>query len=338
MKKDWTGKMKILIAGLGSVGRRHLRNLVSLGEHDILLYRTHQSTLPDEELSTYPVETDLTAALAQIPDAVIIANPTALHLDVAIPAALAGYHILLEKPISDTLERVDELQFAVQASGARVLVGFQYRYHPGLKQAAEILASGEIGRPLSVRAHWGEYLPNWHPWEDYRKSYAARKDLGGGVVLTLTHPMDYLRMLFGEVDALWALTAQINDLEIDVEDTAEIGLRFASGVMGSVHLDYNQQPGRHQLEIICTLGTIRWDNAGEALAVYSAEKDKWQTTPLPENFERDDLFRAQIAHFLEVVQDKAEPLCSLDDGIWAQKLANAVHDSAAKEKLIRFDQ
>ncbi|MEK6220629.1 MAG: Gfo/Idh/MocA family oxidoreductase, partial [Chloroflexota bacterium] len=208
--------MKILIAGLGSIGRRHLRNLGSLGEHDILLYRTHQSTMPDDELSAYPVETDLSAALAQKPDAVIVANPTALHLDVAIPAAKAGCHILLEKPVSDTLERIDELQIAAQASGARVLVGFQYRYHPGLKHAAKILASGEIGRPLSMRAHWGEYLPNWHPWEDYRNSYAARKDLGGGVVLTLSHPMDYLRMLLGEVEALWALTGQINDFKIDV--------------------------------------------------------------------------------------------------------------------------
>ena len=98
--------MKIMIAGLGSIGRRHLRNLLALGETDLLLYRTRQSTLPDDEFSTIPVETDLEAALAQNPQAVIISNPTALHLDVAIPSAQHGCHLLIEKPVSHTTARV----------------------------------------------------------------------------------------------------------------------------------------------------------------------------------------------------------------------------------------
>ena len=121
--------MKILIAGLGSIGRRHLRNLLALGERNILLFRTHRSTLPDEELAGFPVETDLAAALAHKPDALIISNPTSLHLDIAIPAARAGCHLFLEKPISHSLERIDELQEAVQQGGGQVFVGFQFRYH-----------------------------------------------------------------------------------------------------------------------------------------------------------------------------------------------------------------
>ena len=184
-----------------------------------------------------------------------------MHLDVAIPAAQAGCHLFLEKPISHSLERLDELQAAVHRGGGQVLTGYQFRFHPGLRHARRLLAEGAIGRPLSVRAHWGEYLPGWHPWEDYRQGYSARADLGGGVVLTLSHPLDYLRWLFGEVSALWAFTGQLSDLELQVEDTAEIGLRFACGVLGSVHLDYNQHPPAHCLEIIGTQGAIRWDNA-----------------------------------------------------------------------------
>ena len=112
--------MKFLIAGLGSIGRRHLRNLLALGERDIVLLRTHKATLPDDELAGYPVETDIHDALQKhTPDAVIVANPTALHLDIAIPAAEAGCHILLEKPISDSLDRVEELKKAAQKSGSR---------------------------------------------------------------------------------------------------------------------------------------------------------------------------------------------------------------------------
>jgi len=328
--------MKFMVAGLGSIGRRHLRHLVALGQRDVLLYRTHKATLPDEDLKDFPVETDLSKALAWGPDGVVVSNPTALHLDVAIPAAQAGCHLLLEKPVSHNLERLDELQAAAQASGARILVGFQFRYHPGLRQVAAMLAEGAVGRPLSVRAHWGEYLPGWHPWEDYRQSYSARKDLGGGVVLTLTHPLDYLRWLLGDVQALWAFTAQESDLDLDVEDAAEIGLRFKSGVIGSLHLDYNQRPPRHQLEIVCSGGTIRWDNAGTAVEVFATDKGEWSNFPLPENFERDDLFRAQMSHFLEVAQGKSLPACTLQDGVKALELALAVHRSQAEKRLIEF--
>ena len=123
--------MKIMIAGLGSIGRQHFRNLLTLGERDILLYRTRRSTLPDDELADFPVETDLEAALAHHPEAVIVSNPTALHLEVAIPAARAGCHLMLEKPVAESLERVPELEAAVSESGARVLVGYHFRYHPG---------------------------------------------------------------------------------------------------------------------------------------------------------------------------------------------------------------
>ena len=273
--------MKYLIAGFGSIGRRHFQNLLALGEWDIGFYRTHRSTLPDDELSVYTVETDLQAALAHRPEAVIISNPTAAHLDVAIPAAEAGCHLLLEKPISHDLDRITTLEAAVARGGGQVLVGYQFRFHPGLQQAAALLADGALGRPLSFRAHWGEYLPGWHPWEDYRKGYSARQDLGGGVVLTLSHPLDYVRWFFGEAAAVWALTGRHSDLQLDVEDTAEIGLQFANGVLGSVHLNYTQQPPSHHLEIVGTQGTLQWNNADGGVRLYQMERQAWKTFPPP---------------------------------------------------------
>jgi predicted dehydrogenase len=326
--------MKIMIAGLGSIGRRHFRNLLALGEQDILLYRTQRSTLPDDELADFPVEIDLAAALARHPQAVIVSNPTALHLEVAIPAARAGCHLMLEKPVAESLERIPELLLAVSENEARVLVGYNFRYHPGLQHAREILMAGGIGRPLSVRAHWGEYLPGWHPWEDYRQSYSARADLGGGVVLTLSHPLDYLRWLFGEVAALWAFTGKNNDLELQVEDTAEIGLRFTSGVLGSLHLDYIQRPPTHWLEVVGSQGTLHWDNLSGEVRVFQGEGGDWQVYPPPSGFERNDLFLAEMRHFLQVARGEAEPLCSLADGIHALRLALAVHDSQQQDKLI----
>src|SRR5512136_994770 len=111
--------MKFLIAGLGSIGRRHFRNLLALGERDILLYRTHQSTLPADELAGFPVESDLRVALAYKPDAVIVSNPTALHLDIAIPAAQCGCHLLIEKPVSHSMAHLNELEQAVRENGVK---------------------------------------------------------------------------------------------------------------------------------------------------------------------------------------------------------------------------
>ncbi|NLG73112.1 MAG: Gfo/Idh/MocA family oxidoreductase [Chloroflexi bacterium] len=327
--------MKFLIAGLGSIGRRHFRNLLALGERDILLYRTNRSTLPDDELQGFPVETDFEKALQHRPQAVIVSNPTALHLQVAIPAARAGCHLLLEKPISHTIDGVDELAHAVQNSGVQVLVGFQFRFHPGLRQIAQWLAQRAIGRPLSVRAVYAEYLPGMHPWEDYRLSYSARADMGGGVVRTLCHPLDYLRWLFGEVDELWAFTECLNDFELDVEDTAEIGLKFESGVIGSVHLDYNRQPPRHDLEITGTEGVILWDNADGRARLYRAGNTDWETSELPAGFERNDLFLAEMRSFLSVLRGEKKPVCDLDDGIRSLEVTLAVEAASRQGRVIK---
>ena len=337
--------MKFLIAGLGSIGRRHLRNLIALGETDIVLLRSRRATLPDEELAGFPVEDDLQEALKKHrPDGVIVATPTALHLDVAMPAAEAGCNILLEKPVSHSLERLDQLQAALERSGARLLVGFQFRHHPALVKAREWIADGAIGKILAVHAIWGEHLPDWHPWEDYRGGYAARADLGGGVILTLTHPLDYLRFLVGDVESVWSFNGRVSSLEMDVEDSAEIGLRFAGGALGSVHLNYFQRPPVHRFELAGTAGTLRWDNADGVLhlaqpaAKFGESGDPANTRheryAPPEGFERNDLFIAQIKHFLEVVRGKAEPICTLEDGIQALRLALAAKESQASGRTI----
>ena len=342
--------MKFLIAGLGSIGRRHFRNLMDLGEKDIVLLRTRKGTLPDDELAGYPVETDLQEALQKHkPDAVIVANPTSMHLGVAIPAAEAGCHILLEKPVSHSLERLDVLQKAAEKSGSKILVGFQFRYHPTLNKARNLIQSNALGKILTVHAHWGEYLPQWHPWEDYRQSYAASADLGGGVLVTLTHPLDYLRYLLGDVESLWSFNGHISPLEIDVEDVAEVGLKFRNGAVGGVHVNYFQRPPVHHLEIVGTNGTLRWDNADGILHFYKllASFGSYSDNPPapvtesfspPEGFERNQLFVAQTRHFIEIVRGEKEPICSLEDGVQTLCLALAAYKSQETGRIVKITE
>ncbi len=324
--------MKFLIAGLGSIGRRHLRNLIALNETDIVLLRTGHASLPELEAGAYPTESTLADALSRHkPDAVIVANPTALHMSVAIPAALAGCAVLIEKPLADNLSRVDELRAAAKNNAGKILVAFQFRFHPTIQKARELIQQGALGKILTVHAHWGEYLPQWHPWEDYRQSYAARADLGGGAIATLTHPLDYLRFIIGEIDSLNSLHGHVSPLEIDVEDVAEMSVKFVSGAIGGVHVNLVQRPPANRFEIVGTQGTLRWEGAEgilyflkmpAAFGTYSTNPPAplVETFSPPENFERNDMFLDEMKHFIAVARGEASPRCSLEDGIRVQQL------------------
>lgn len=327
--------MRFLIAGFGSIGRRHFRNLVTLGYKDIVLLRSNKSTLDTSELEGFVVETDLEAALAHKPDAVVISNPTALHLDVAIPAAKQGCHLFFEKPISDTMDRIPDLQDALRIGGGKAMTGFQYRFHPGLHQVKSWLEQGFIGKVVTARSHWGEYQPGWHPWEDHRQSYSTRKDLGGGVILTLCHPIDYFRWMFGEIHSVYGVYNSIESLQIDTEAIADISVGFKE-FNGHIHLNYIQRPGRHSVEIIGEEGTITWDNKDGIADCYSTKQDKWLKFTPPQDFERNTLFIDEMKNFIDYVLGNADPVCTVDDGIRIQQIISGIYLSQIEKRSIEF--
>ena len=327
--------MKFLIVGFGSIGRRHMRNLIALGQKDIILLRSHKSTLPEDEIKDIPVETDIDAALAHRPDGVIIANPTALHLDAAIPAAKAGCAVFMEKPVTDSFSRIPELREALKINGGRFQMGFQFRFHPGLLRCSELIDAGSIGKSLSFRAEWGEYLPGWHPWEDYRKSYSARKDLGGGVLLTLSHPLDYVRWLFGDPQWIWGLNGKISDLEIDTDDIAEIGMSMTGGMTGTIHLDYYSRPAKNRLEVTGSDGCLFCDNLDGTVILHTADGKTETFIPEPA-YDRNDMFINEMRRFIDVTAGTAEPSCTLDDGIKAQHMVDMVRRSWAEKRMLDF--
>lgn len=324
---------EILIAGLGSVGRRHLANLRALGWPHVRLYRTGRSTQPDADLAGLPVDHDLQTALARHPIAVVVSNPSALHVPMALEAARAGANLLIEKPLSNNLNGVAELKRLVADRGLAALIGFQFRFNPGLRQIRRWLQGDAIGRVVSAQVHWGEYLPDMHPWEDYHVGYAARPDLGGGVLLTLCHPFDYLRWLIGEIDQVWAIESRCDTLDLPVDTCVDVTARFASGASAHVHLDFVERPPSHHLTLVGTRGSITWDQADSAARRYCAASKRWETVLAPDGFEREWMFFEEMRHFLACLRGEEQPLCTIDDGCAALEVALAAKQALTDARV-----
>lgn len=307
--------------GFGSIGRRHFRNLRDLGKSNFIFCRTGQSSIDDSEISEYPVFRNLSEALLLEPLATIVCNPSSLHLPVALQAAGAGSHLFVEKPLSNTLDRCADLEAIVARKGLTAMVGCQHRFHPLLQSVREHIENGALGRITTVDAEYAEYLPGWHEWEDYRNSYSAREDLGGGVILTLIHPLDYLYWLFGRVGKVSARTKKLAELKTQIEDdVADITMDFDSGVIASVHLDYIRQPAVHFLEINGDRGALRLDFLAGTLQINLQGAQPINET-VERGFDRNSMFVAEMKHFLSSIDTGDEVRVPLKDGIEVLKIA-----------------
>ncbi|MBU1036486.1 Gfo/Idh/MocA family oxidoreductase [Patescibacteria group bacterium] len=334
--------MKFLICGLGSIGQRHYKNLKKLGFNDILVYRTkkgsNQNFINNFEKKFKPqVFYNLNEALAKKPKAVLITNPTSLHVPLAIKAAKAGIHVFTEKPLSCNIKGVEKLISEIKKHKLVGYVGYNFRFHPLLKQMKKWVEAGKIGKVLSAQAEIGEYLPDWHPWENYQKTYAARKDLDGGVVLTQSHDLDYLYWFFGKAKYIASVGGKKSDLKINVDDLVKIIIEFKSGIITAVHMDYLKRPPKRQFEILGTKGRIIWNYEEKKLTFISLQKG---VKPLiikePLNFERNSMFIKELKHFIKCLRGKEKPLVDLSQGKEVLKIILAIKKSLKDKKIIKL--
>jgi predicted dehydrogenase len=322
--------MKILVMGAGNIARRHIRNLKQLVPQVTLTLWRRQASMDDPELAAWiqRVVTTETEALAQNYDAAIIASPAPLHVPVAQKLAERGVHLLIEKPFSTTLAGIEALIATCAAKKIVLMVGYNLRFHAALQMVQTAIGAGRIGRVVSLRAEVGQYLPDWRPGKDYRQSVSAQRALGGGVVFELSHELDYLRWLGGEIRTVMAQTAHVSDLEMNVEDTADILLHFESGAVGSLHLDMVERAPYRQCRVTGTDGTLIWDAIAPSVKYYSAEKRAWEELFSPENFDRAAMYLDEMQHFLDCIHHQKTPIVSGQDAQRIVELALAVHQSA----------
>jgi predicted dehydrogenase len=275
-------------------------------------------------------------ALKTKPDIALITGPASLHTEAALFFAKQGVHLFIEKPLANDLRGVDELLETCRRRNLVLMVGYNLRFYQPLQMMRRALLEGRIGRPLIINAEVGQYLPTWRPDSDYRLSVSAKRDLGGGAVLELSHELDYARWLLGEVKAVSAQTAHVSDLEIDVEDTAEIFLQFCSGAQGTIHLDMIQQPARRTCRIYGTKGTLTWDGISHHTQLFSAESNNWLDLHPAGNIDRNEMYASELRHFVECIQKPSSPIVDGEDGRRALQIALAAKLSSSERRVIEL--
>jgi predicted dehydrogenase len=322
--------VNVLLIGLGSIGKRHLANLLELGYSNIQIVSSKKE-LP-HPYDKIEVHSTVQLALAnETFEFAIICTPTAYHTEVFMQLLNAKVpNIYVEKPISHNWQYLDDIVSLAGKNNTHVTVGYDLHFDLGLQKVHSLLLDDVIGQLISVNAIVGQYLPDWRPSEDYRKGMSAKKETGGGVMLDLVHEFDYLYWLVGRVKTIASLNRNSGVLEIETEDIAEVLLQFENGVTGTIHLDYLQQKVIRNCLFTGSSGSIFWNLAESSVTWIDKKKEEFSFSY--KHFERNDRFKAILKAFMEKAADYR--LTNLQNGLNSLKMVLAAKHSCETKQFV----
>jgi predicted dehydrogenase len=315
--------MRALVVGCGSIGRRHIGNLIQLANIDnILIFTKNKHCLDDFEDND---RIKIVSSLESIStDFAIIANETYKHIDTAIFLANRGIDLFIEKPVSHNLERVNVLEEIIKKNKKlKVFVGYNLRFLGALKYLKKQLSLKVIGDLYFAKIEVGQYLPSWRPDKDYRNCYSSYKEKGGGVALDLSHEIDYMRYLFGDPCVWKVLKTKVSQLEIDSEDMFDGIYQFSDKFVCTVHMDYLQRDKKREIRIVGSKGTIICDFIGKYI---KSEVNGDEALINNESmFDINETYVDQLKHFISAREEKRKPDITLSDGIKVLELLEDWH-------------
>ena len=326
-----------LVVGGGSIGKRHLRNLLASGRSAAVVEtRADRRTEIADKHAGAVIHPSLDAALAADRyRTAFICVPTAYHLPPAMACARAGAHIFMEKPVSHTLDGIAELIEAVESRRLVGLTGFCMRFFRPLQRARELIDTGAIGRVVTARSLTAVYLPDWHPWEDYRSFYMAKKAQGGGVLLDECHAFDWMQWLCGPIEGVFSVVGTFSDLEVETDDVCQVIARFGTRAVGTIHLDMVDRALRSEVEIIGTESTVVVDMEAHAVRLWDAKGRRWQTETFEPSYDR--MYVDELEHFFACVEGRQRPLVDLRAGERVQRIIDACMRSSATGRWAAVD-
>lgn len=328
---DWT-LYRALVVGCGSIGRRHAKNLRSLGVQHLAFCDTSSEALKQcaQELKGQ-FFLDYHEALSVFkPDFTLICTPPVFHVDEALEALRARSHVFIEKPLSHESGGIEVLIAEARHRDRNVQIGYNMRFHPGLKILKELIDSGKIGRVLWLNVEAGQYLPDWRPWQNYRESYSARRELGGGIILDGSHELDYICWMLGRPTEVSCRAEHLSSLELDVEDSAWIYLTFPERRRAELHLDFVQRTYTRTCKVVGEAGTALWDFGSQEVRWFAADEQVWKSVPY--QFETNDMYVTEMTHFLESLGSGTGPVVNLEQGRDVIRVVEAAKQSSLEGK------
>jgi len=328
--------MKILVVGVGSIGRRHAQNAKKFAETAICECNPELGHKIAAELGL-PLFLDIHRGLDWKPDHVIVATPTHVHLAIASLAIESGAHVLIEKPISHSLDNVREFLDRADFLRKNVFVVCNMRFHPAVQVLAQNIK--DVGKLLFVRAQYGNWLPDMRPHADYRALYCSRQTTGGGVILDAIHEIDYVSWLVGSVQNVICNATRLSDLDIDVEDYAELLSSHSTGVMSEIHMDYLQRVKRRGCDIIGTEGSLVWLSEGKnpencVVRLYSSSSQSWKTLYKEQNLDPFGIYQTLFENYYRATNGEQTDMLTGRAAIEVLSVVFAAKESAATGRRI----
>ena len=319
---------RLAIIGLGSIGRRHLR-LISEIRPDIkiIAVRSGHGERCDEEKMAAKTVYSIGEAVDEGVQAAIISSPATLHLKQSLELAKNGIHLLIEKPISHTSDRVKELLKIVNENRITTMVGYVLRYDLGAIKFKNWLDNKIKGKILHARIECGSYLPDWRLDQNYRKTVSALPELGGGVLLELSHELDYLHWFFGNPVDVQAQIRNSGTLDINVEDQADLLITSKQGYPITVQIDFNRRHIERKCKVLTTEGELIWDAVNKNVTWKGVNKEQ---SKYEYNNERNSIYRKQLEVFFDCIENDNDPIVTVKDGINVISLIDAVRNASEK--------
>ncbi|MFZ0319338.1 MAG: Gfo/Idh/MocA family oxidoreductase [Candidatus Sulfotelmatobacter sp.] len=329
-------KYSVLVAGAGSIGRRHMANLRQVGIQKLAAADTDAARLQTvkDELSVKGFA-DLGEGLRTFhPSVVFICTPPAFHIEQALCALRSGADVFIEKPLSNHLDGVAELKNEAQRLGRVVQVGYNLRFNPGIQALKRLVDEGVAGRILWGRAEVAQYLPDWRPWQDYRQSYTARHELGGGIILDASHEIDYMLWLLGPPRELTCMAGRVSALEVDVEDCATILIRLCSGAQADIHMDFAQTTSSRSCVVAGDRARVEWEHSKNQVCIM---RPRAEAEIIDYEFESNQMYVAEVQDFFSRVQERATTNRSLMEAELTLQVALAARTASAEKRWVAFE-
>ena len=319
--------MKFGIVGYGSIGKRHIRNLVSLGYNNISLFRTISS---GNEYS-FNEFTNFDEFLKSDLDGVIIANPTNLHAEYLYEILDQNLNVLVEKPLISTIKQYRSVRNYLKSYDGVGMTAYNMRFHPCILELKKIFKKKILGQIYSARFFVGQFLPDWRPDTDYSQSYSAQKKMGGGVLFDLVHEIDLACFLIGEPQGeISSRIGNLSKLNIDTEDMAEILYNTIEDRFISIHMDYLSREYRRDVEIVGEKATITANLYSNELRI-AFGNSKIETKNFP-NFSKNKMYLSLMSKFIDCIQNNKPSSISLKEGLISNRIAINIRSKFYNDK------